>query len=112
MIFSAPRLRAIFSLVIVTRLAALYATAIALTVYPQKFGELDPLVSPVFVSLAPIEGAAVYTIILLLALVLILDSIPRTLPKWYNLTGAIYAAVLAISTGDLLLDLLRLSGRA
>jgi hypothetical protein len=98
-------LQRLFVVVIAIRISALGVTAFLIGTRPEQLTELNPIVAPLFRVSGSLYGSIAYAIILLFALLLIYDSVPRTRPKWYGIVFALYIFVLAVSVVDLANDL-------
>ena len=112
MAVNAAQLRALLVSVVAIRIGALLLTFYAISAFPLKFYESNPVVSPVFGSLGSLGATLFYTVILLFAMLLLYDSVAKTHPKFYGVVFVMYSVVLLISLFDLANDAVIVLGAA
>ena len=96
----AAHLRVLFGSVMAARLGALVITTYLLHI--SGFYEANPITTILVTSLA---GSIITFVLLLFGTLLIIDSVPRTNPRWYGAIFVFYSVLLLLSLLDLGNDL-------
>ena len=105
-LFSAKQVRGLFVAVVSVRIIALLLTFYAIDFNPLRFYERNPTTSPIFGTFGSLGGTIFYTVILLVAMLMLYDSVAKTHPRFYTIIFVMYYAILFESTLDLLNDFL------